>query len=184
VAYSLVESLGESLQVAGWNYYHMAAVDFFRGKLGPAREGFQEALQCFTRLKDGLGQVAALVHLGEIGCGQRNLGESEAYFQKAVQLVLPTECKPLLADALTGVAQLLKAKGDENKAVGILMVALSHPTCRQQTKDRMVALAMSLQSSFSPTEAHAGFEWAKAVSLEEMASGWLASFSPKGKKHA
>ncbi len=95
--------------------------------------------------------------------------------------MVKTECKPLLADSLTGVAQLLKAKGDERKAIGLLMVTLSHPTCRQQTKDRMVALAMALQSSFSATEAHAGFEWAKSVSLEEMAAGWLNS-SAKGKK--
>ena len=178
-AYSLVETKG--LQVEAWNSFHLATVDFFRGKSDKAKEGFSEALQCFTRLKDELGQVATLVHLGEIGCEQKKLVEAEERLQKAVQLVVKTECKPLLADALTGVAQLLKAKGDERKAIGLLMVTLSHPTCRQQTKDRMVAMAMALQSSFSATEAQAGFEWAKSVSLEEMATGWLHS-SAKEKK--
>lgn len=179
-AYSLVESKG--LQVEAWNSFHLAAVDFFRGKSDMAKEGFSEALQCFNRLKDELGQVSALIHLGEIDCEQKKLVEAEEYLQKAVQLVVKTECKPLLADALTGVAQLLKGKGDERKAISLLMVTLSHPTCRQQTKDRMVAMAMALQSSFSVTEAHAGFEWAKSVSLEEMAAGWLNS-NMKGKKH-
>jgi len=183
-AYSLVEPLGKNLQAEGWNFFHLATVDFFREKWDLAKEGFSWALQCFTRLKDDLGQAAALIHLGEIGCAQKKLPEAEEYLRKAVELILKTECRPILADALTGVAQLLKAKGDERKAVSLLMVTLSHPTCRQQTKDRMVALSMVLQSSFTATEAHAGFEWAKSISLEEMASGWVNSLSAKtrGKK--
>ncbi len=186
MAYTLVEGLGQNLQVESWNSFHMATVDFFKGKSDPAKERFAEALQGFTRLRDVLGQVSVLIHLGEIACGQKKISEAEGHFQKAVQLVLSTECRPLLADTLTGVAQLLKAKGDERKAIGLLMVTLSHPACRQQTKDRMVAMAMALQSSFSPTEAQAGFEWAKAVSLEDMANGWIAALSPKAKtkKHA
>jgi hypothetical protein len=86
-----------------------------------------------------------------------------------------------LADALTGVAQLLEVKGDEKKAISILMVALSHPTCRQQTKDRMVSLIMTLQSTFSAEEAQDGFQWAKAVGIEEMAKGWIASGASKPK---
>lgn len=180
-AYSLVEPLGKNLQANAWNYFHLSTVDFLRGNLDQAKYGFSEALQCFTRLRDDLGQVAVFIHLGEINCAQKKLAEAEEYLQRAVQLVLKTECKPLLADTLTGVAQLLKAKGDERKAISLLMVTLSHPTCRQQTKDRMVAMAMALQSSFTATEAQAGFEWAKSVSLEEIASGWLNSSS--GKKH-
>jgi tetratricopeptide (TPR) repeat protein len=185
-AYSLMGDLDKGPQVEAWNLYHMAAVDFFRAKSDRAKEGFQEALQCFTRVRDALGQVAVLVHLGEIACEQKKLAEAEGCLSKAVELVLSTECKPLLADALTGVAQLLRGKGEERKAIGLLMVTLSHPTCRQQTKDRMVSMSMSLQSSFSPTEARAGFEWAKSVSLEEMASGWLNSVASKAKpkKHA
>jgi tetratricopeptide (TPR) repeat protein len=180
-SYELVQNLGTNLQVEAWNYYHMAALDFFRGKWESSMLGFYEALKCFTRLKDDLGKVAALVHLGEINCNQKKLDDAEVYLQKAVQLLLTTECKPLLADALTGVAQLLKARRDERKAVGLLMVALSHPTCRQQTKDRMVALAMELQSSFSAEEAHEGFEWAKGVSLKAMAESWATPKS-KGRK--
>lgn len=178
-AYSLVEPMGKNLQAEAWDFFHLATVNFFREKWDLAKEGFSQSLQCFTRLKDELGQAAALIHLGEIGCAQKKFAEAEEQLRKAVELVLKSECRPLLADALTGVAQLLKAKGDERKAVSLLMVTLSHPTCRQQTKDRMVALSMALQSSFTATEAHAGFEWAKSVSLEEMASGWVHSLSSK-----
>jgi len=87
----------------------------------------------------------------------------------------------LLTDALTGLAQLLKAKKEEKKAISLLMVALSHPTCRQQTKDRMVALILQLESNLSRQEVEGGFKWAKAVSLEEMATSWVSTVSPKTK---
>jgi tetratricopeptide (TPR) repeat protein len=178
---ALVQKHGASLENNAWAEFHRGALFLFRGKFSEAKERFLEALKRFVNLKDALGQVATLVHLGEIACNQKKVSEAEPYLQKAAKLVLPTNCKPLLADVLTGVAQLLKAQGDERKAIGILMVALSHPTCRQQTKDRMVALAMTLQTSFSVKGADEGFQWAKSVSIEEMASAWLTTVAAKPK---
>ena len=180
-SYTLVEKQGERLQVEAWNHFHLGAVALFRGQKDGAKERFSEALQCFVRLNDDLGQVATLIHLGEIACSGKNLAEAEQHLQKALRLVLPTHCNPLLADALTGVAQLLKDKKEEKKAISLLMVALSHPTCRQQTKDRMVTLILHLESNLSRHEVEGGFKWAKAVSLEEMASAWVSAGSPKPK---
>jgi tetratricopeptide (TPR) repeat protein len=176
-AFSLVEGLGVNLENTAWNHYHLGAVAFFREQAPEAKEKFLEALKCFLRLKDRLGQAATHIHLGEIACAQKNTAEAGKNLQKAVRLVVPTHCKPLVADVLAGVAQLLKLQGDERKAISILMVALSHPTCRQQTKDRMVALAASLEARFSPKEAQEGFHWAKTVPLEKMATSWASSIT-------
>lgn len=180
-AFSLVAEKGENFEHRAWNQYHLGALALFRGDLAQAKERFSEALGHFNHLKDELGQVAALIHLGEVACDQKDHGEAQKHFQKAIQKVVPTQCRPLLADALTGVARLLKVQGDERKAVTLLMVALSHPTCRQQTKDRMVALSVALKAQFSPKEVEAGFRWAKAVSLEEMASSWVSAVTAKAK---
>jgi tetratricopeptide (TPR) repeat protein len=178
----LVEQLGANLQNSAWDLYHFGAVALFRGEMEQAKDKFEEALESFTRLKDELGQVSTRIHLGEIACEHKDYDSAEEHFKKAVWLLLPTQCKPLLADALTGIAQLLKAKGDERKAISILMVALSHPTCRQQTKDRMVTLTLTLQSHLSRKEVEGGFKWAKAVSLDDVAGAWVASSSSKTKK--
>lgn len=180
-SFALVEKLGLNLENTAWDHFHMGALAFFREEKGKAQERFMDALKCFEGLKDDLGRVASHIHLGELACAHNDLSEAEQHLQKAVHLVVPTQCKPLLADALTGVAQLLEAQGDERKAISILMVALSHPTCRQQTKDRMVTLAMDLKASFSKEEAERGFEWAKDVSIDEMASAWASSASLKTK---
>ncbi len=180
-AYALAKELGDNLTLEAWNHYHLGTVALFREQTVEAQEGFTQALELFVRVNDDLGQVATLVHLGELACSQKNLAEAEEDLRKAVQMVLPTECKPLLADALTGVAQILKAQGEERKAIFLLMVVLSHPTCRQQTKDRMVDLVLRLESNFTRTEVEDGFKWAKTVSLEEMASSWLSASSVKDK---
>ena len=181
-AFSLVQTLGVNLENRSWNFYHLGALGLFRGEAVEAKERFLEALKGFVKLKDGLGQTAALTHLAEIACAQRNGPETEHYLAKAVKLITPTGCKPLVADVLTGIAQYLKLQGNERKAITILMVALSHRTCRQQTKDRMVSLAASLEANLSPKEIAEGFNWAKTVPLEEMAGSWAASVANKAKK--
>lgn len=181
-AFSLIETLGVNLENTAWNHYHQGTLALLRTKTSQAEERFLEALRCFTRLKDHLGQVATLTHLAEIACGRKKASEAQKFLQKAVQLVVPTGCKPLVADVLTGIAQFLKLQGNDRKAISILLVALSHPTCRQQTKDRMVAMATSLEANLSPKEIADGFHWAKTVPLDEMASSWAASLTHKPKK--
>jgi ATP/maltotriose-dependent transcriptional regulator MalT len=183
-AYELAREIGENPEGQAWNHYHLAAIDLFRGHGEAAQAGFLSALNLFTGLGDVLGQVAVCTHLGEIACGQKNLAEAERYILQALRLVVPTHCKPLLTDALTSLVRLLKARGEESKAMGILMVVLSHPTCRQQTKDRMVTLSKELQANFSSKELESGFRWAKEFTIEEMAKAWIKVLSPKPLEHS
>jgi tetratricopeptide (TPR) repeat protein len=178
-AYAMALEVGESPEGRAWNEYHLAAVELFRGHREAARAGFLNAQQIFTELGDVLGEVAACTHLGEIACDMKNPVEAQRYILQAIRLVLPTQCKPLLADALTSLVRLLKARGEEGKAVAILMVVLSHPTCRQQTKDRMVSLSKAMEANFSAKELESGFTWAKEFTIEEMARAWLKALSPK-----
>jgi tetratricopeptide (TPR) repeat protein len=182
-AFAMAQKIGESPEGRAWNEYHLAAIKFFRREYRSAREDFLNALKIFTEIKDVLGQAATLIHLSEIACEEKEFAAAEKYIVKSIKLVIPTQCKPLLADALTGLARLLKAKGEDRKAIGILMFALSHPTCRQQTKDRMVSLSESLEVNFSKQEIESGFSWAKDFTIEEMASSWLKAISSKPKKN-
>lgn len=178
-AYSLVMKEGADFRNIAWNFYHLGTISLFRGRLKEARERFNQALTHFDHLKDNLGQVASLNHLGETACYLKESERAQKYLQRAVKLVLTTKAHPLLVDVLTGVAQLLKAQKDERRAISLLMVALAHPTCRQQTKDRMVTLAMELETHFSPQEVEGGFRWAKGTRMEEVAANWLDSVSKR-----
>lgn len=182
-SHNLMATLGATDEVKAWEFYHLGAVELFRENFPQAKAYFEEAMRSFQKDGDVLGRISAHIHLGEIACEQKDLAAAQGHFQKAVEEVLPTGCTPLLMDALVGVSQLLKAQGLERKAIGIMMVALSHPTCRQQTKDRMVALVIHLESRFTSQEIKGGFQWAKEVTIEEMAKAWVDSLSkdPKTK---
>lgn len=176
-ARSLSSSLGDDPQGTAWHHYHMGAIYLFRGDLDDAKDEFDKALGVFEGLKDTLGQAATLTHLGEIACRKNKSKPALDYLKRDVELILSGKSNPLLVDALAGVAQLLKVQGEDKKAISLLMVALSNPTCRQQTKDRMVSIAQELETSFTPGEVDKGFRWAKGADLEEMAQGWLNSLS-------
>ncbi len=174
-AYSLVLKEGVKLQNNAWNDYHLGAVSLYRERFEEAQKRFTSALGCFDRLEDNLGQAASLIHLGELACVKKSFGRAENLFQGAVRLALQAKAKPMLVDALVGVARMLKDQGEEQKAISYLLVAMNHPTCRQQTKDRVVSLSMELKSRFSPQEMEGAVLWAKASSIEEVAASWLAS---------
>jgi tetratricopeptide (TPR) repeat protein len=180
-AFTMAKKVGKSPEGLAWNEYHLSAVKLFRGQRGPARDGFLKALKIFAEIRDVLGQVATLIHLGGIDCEEKKFAEAEKYILESIKLVVPTQCKPLLADALTGLARLLKGKGEDHKAGSILTSALSDPTCRQQTKDDMVFLSELLKAHFSKQEIESGFHWAKDFTMEEVASSWIKSFSSKPK---
>jgi tetratricopeptide (TPR) repeat protein len=181
-AWATAEIVGKNPEGEAWNEYHLAAVELFRGLWGPAKKGFLKALKLFIEIGDVLGQVSTLTHLGEIDCLDKNLKTAEKYILQSLKLVIPTQCKPLLADALTGLARLMKSKGEEGKAAQILNSALSDPTCRRQTRDDMVPLSELLKAHFTQQELESGLHWANDYSLEIVASSWLKSFGSKPEK--
>jgi tetratricopeptide (TPR) repeat protein len=164
-----------------WNDYHLAAIDLFRQRRKEAREGFLRALKAFTRLKDVLGVVATCSHLCGIASEDKDFASAEKYILRSLKLVIPTQCRPLLVDAMTSLARLLLGRGQNDKALGMLMFVLSHPTCRQQTKDEMKSLAKVMEARFSSKEFESGFDWAKHIPLEEMAVAWVKTLSAKSK---
>jgi len=181
-AWAMARKVGDNQEGRAWNEYHLAAIELFRGQWGPAKDGFLKALKLFTEIGDVLGQISTLTHLGEIDCLDKNLAEAEKYILQSLKLVIPTQCKPLLADALTGLARLMTNKGEDGNAKQILNSALSDPTCRRQTKDDMVPLSKLLESNFTQQEFESGLHWANDYSLEMVASSWLKSFGSKPKR--
>ena len=181
-AFAIARKVGDSPEGKAWNEYHLGAVKLFRKQWAPARDGFLKALELFTEMGDVLGQVATFIHLGEIACEEKDFEASEKYIRQSIKMVVPTQCKPLLVDALTVLARLMKEKGEDSNAVSILTSALADPTCRQQTKDHMLSLSELLEAHFSKQEIEAGLRWAKDYTLEEVASSWLKTFSSKPTK--
>ena len=174
-AYSLVMKEGVNLQNVAWYYFHLGTVSLFRRNFPEAKERMNKALKRFEKLNEKTGQLATLTHLGEIACAQKDFAQSEKYFQRAVRKALEVSAAPLLVDVMAGLAGLLQGQGEERQAITFLMMALNHPTCRQQTKDRVVPFAMHLKSKFTEEEVENTIQWCKGSSMKEAAYAWLAS---------
>ncbi len=170
----------------GWHCYHKGTVQFFKGRALPAEKWFKKSFTHFKKIKDPLGQVASLTHLGETVLEKGQMNAAENYFARALELALPIRLIPHVVDLLVALAQLLKARNDERSALVFLVAALNHPTCRRQTKDRIVQFATRLEARFSTDEVQDAVQQAKASRVEELAQTWLAGFSrgsrPKPKK--
>src|SRR5581483_2903817 len=179
-AYDLLKDEGADTQNNGWYQYHLGALLAFREKWAEGKNRFLKSLGYFVKGGDPLGQTAALVQLGEMDCALRNFSESKKYFKKALRTALESRLLPFLVDGLIGIAQLLKAEGDERQAISFLLVALNHPTCRRQTKDRIVRFSLELQSHFSSEDVEGAIQWAKASRIEDVVSAWAASQETTG----
>lgn len=183
-ARELVLKEGMNTQNKAWDAFHQGALAAFRGANGEAARKLKESLRLFQSIRDGLGQLTCLLQLGEVSLALGDRAAAEAFFRKAGAMALERHLPPFLPDILVGVAQMMKAQGEEGQALGLLMVALSHPTCRRQTKDRVVSFTLALESHF-PAEEVAGFrQWAKAARIEDVVGAWVSGRGMAEKKKA
>ena len=166
----------------GWHCYHKGTVQFFKGRALPAEKWFKKSFTHFKKIKDPLGQVASLTHLGETALEKGKLKAAENYFVQALDLALPIRLIPHLVDLLVALAQLLKARNDERSALVFLVAALNHPTCRRQTKDRIVQFATRLEARFSTDEVQDAVQQAKASRVEELAQNLAGGRAPRALK--
>ncbi|HVM33468.1 MAG TPA: tetratricopeptide repeat protein [bacterium] len=161
----------------GWHGYHKGTVDFFQGRYAQAQAWFLKGLGFFKKVQDPLGQVTSLTHLGEVSLELRKWGRAEQYFGEALRMALPIRLLPHVVDLLVALAQLLKAQGDERSALVFLVAALNHPTCRRQTKDRIVQFATRLEARFTTDEVQDAVQQAKTTRVEDLAGAWLTGLS-------
>ena len=174
-AYSLWAAEGPNVQGMAWHQHHLGTVAVFRENWKEAKDLFRKSLRGFDLRQEPVGQVVSHIRLGDVALRQESMDSARRHFQKAMRIALDCKLVPLMVDGLIGIAQLLRDEGDERQAIGFLLAALNHPTCRQESKDRIVAFSMELQSRFSTQEVEGAVQWAKASRMEEVAAAWLSS---------
>jgi len=82
---------------------------------------------------------------------------------------------------MVALARLLKTRGDERSALVFLAAALDHPTCWNQTKEKIAPFASRLEAKFSAEEVRDAVQQAKLSRIEDLAATWLAH-EKKGRK--
>lgn len=158
---------------ASWHFYHLAAVDYAEGKTEDARVKLEKALKNFRATNGYMGTVITLTLLSEVYCEMGQPEKSKVLLKEAIEKALKSKAIPHLVDLLVALAKYLKMTGDERNAFAYLAAAVNHPTCRRQTKDKVVRLVSQLESQLSSQEVDETVRWAKASSIEDAARVWL-----------
>jgi len=181
-ARELIVKEGMNVQNKAWDSFHQGALLASQGSQREAFQKLKEGNRLFHSIREGLGELSCLLQLGEVSLTLGDTDAAEDFFRKAGTMALKRHLPPFLSDLLVGVAQVVKARGDEGQALALLMVALCQPTCRQPTKDRTLVLAKELRAPFSPEEVEGSAYWARSVRIQEVVANWLSSRSKRGMK--
>ncbi|HXV43248.1 MAG TPA: hypothetical protein VEC96_09310, partial [Anaerolineae bacterium] len=94
------------------------------------------------------GSVFSRTKLGYVAC---ELGDYQAagdYFGESLKMALDIQAMPSVIDALVGLASLLIKTGntEQEQALEILALALSHPASSRDNQDRAAVLLAELES--------------------------------------
>lgn len=173
----LILKEGMNVQNKAWDAFHQAALLSFRGAHREALHKLKESNRLFHSIREGLGELTCLLQLGEVSLAMEDTGMAVGFFRKAGTMALKRHLPPFLSDLLVGVAQAVKAQGDEGQALAFLMVALCQSTCRQPTKDRTLVLAKELKSQFSAQEVEGSAQWARSTRIQDVVASWLSAHS-------
>jgi tetratricopeptide (TPR) repeat protein len=174
-AHELLLKVGLNDASQAWHFFHQGDLETCRGHWREARKFFQKSLTHFEKAGSRLGITEASIHLGEASCRLESYPEVEKVYRRAARMALESKMIPQLVELAVGVARLLKAQGDDRQAMGFLLAALAHPTCRRHIQNMNVPFVKELESHFTPEQWEGALLWAKTADIEGMIAAWVAS---------
>jgi tetratricopeptide (TPR) repeat protein len=158
-----------------WYTFHRGALLFAEGKLTPARRHMESALEQFKRHANIMGTVSASTFLAEIAVETGRLPQARKYLVDSFDQAVTAKIAPHLVDVMVALAKFTKASGDERNAFAFLALGLHHPSCRRETKDRIMRLAQQLESRLPPQEVRDLIQWSRAARIEDVARDWISN---------
>ena len=127
-----------------WRYLGLA--ELAAGQYADARACFDKSLETFGEYFRGWDIAQTLIYLGETDILSGKTAEGEVHLQEALRLGREIHSKPLMLEALTGLASL-QMTANTGRAAGWLKLVISHPAGLQETKDRACRLMEEMPSS-------------------------------------
>lgn len=122
--------------------FRMGSIHLDRGDAATARRYLQESLDLYRELGDRRQVVAALCGLGLADKYEDRLDRAAAHFEEALRNAEASGCLPDIATALNNLANVLRALGDDARAIDCLRRSID---VRRHVGDRQ-GLAISLNN--------------------------------------
>ena len=147
------------------------------GELNEAKKHYQEALSKFQDLDHQVGIGSVLCDLGNLALVLGDSQEARDRYQSALEIGVNAQDEVLCLDGLAGLAAMLKAAGDAERAVELAVLAVNHPNFSILTREKAKKLVEELDASLPPKVFSAAHERGKALELMPTVKNWLTELA-------
>jgi len=139
------------------------------GQYVEAKRLYGEALALSLEIGDRRLRAAVLDNLGDVAYTLGDDGQAARDFGESLKLALEIGAIPYALLTLAGIARLRARAGDPEQALELLGLALHHPACDDDTRQRGEPLLAELRATLPPDGVQAGLDRGRAKSLEAIA---------------
>lgn len=154
--------------------YDLGNVAFFMGEYENAKERYLEALARLQSLDNQIFVGFVFGSLGNVAVVMDDYQEARGKYHAALKIGLEVECERLCLHVLAGLAALLEATGEAERAVELAALAVSHPQCDPIPREGAKKHLDELEDKLPPQVFAATQERGMAVDLEATAREYLA----------
>jgi tetratricopeptide (TPR) repeat protein len=144
------------------------------GEYAEAIQLAQESLALHKRHDNQHGMAWCFRVLGNAVCGLGDIPGARRYFHQALEMDISVQRIPFVLLALVGIAALLAAEGERERALKLLALVIHHPVSLQWAKDRAAPLVAQLEAELPPDVVAAAQERGRARDLDATVKELLA----------
>jgi predicted ATPase/DNA-binding SARP family transcriptional activator/Tfp pilus assembly protein PilF len=112
---------------------------------------YQESLEIFREIGVAWSSVLCLYYLGKSHLALGDHEKADEYFHRAFKTSVDIGAVPFSLSVLVGMASLLMEKGNPQRALEYLTLAVSHPSCEQESRDWAEELFVELEKQIPAT---------------------------------
>ncbi len=136
------------------------------GEYAEAAQLAQKGLILAEKCSDPTQVPVCLRVLGLAACGLGDLKGARRYLHQALEAGMTVRAMPWVLDIFHGIAMLLAAEGERERALELLTLALHHPAYALIMRDRDASLVAQLEAELPPDVAAAAQERGRARDLD------------------
>jgi class 3 adenylate cyclase/tetratricopeptide (TPR) repeat protein len=144
------------------------------GRPAEARHLYEQALHLSDEIGDRRLRGALLDNLGEVAYELGDDLEATWYFKESLATMLELGLAPSALLALAGVAKIRARIGQPELALELLGLALNHPACDDETRQRGEPVLAELRGGLPAESVETALARGRAQSLEALAAAILA----------
>ncbi len=153
---------------------NLGEVARLQGDYAAALQYNWEALSILKEIGTKANIAAVVANLGHVALAQRDYASATSYYHEAIQIAADTATVPNILDGLAGLAGALVLRGQTDRGLELIGLALNHPSLDSCTMPVIDQTLAELRAQLSPEQIEAGLECGKALDLEAVVKEILA----------